>query len=956
MNAAKFQTRTNYPASTSNSLRAVVELMRSNQLFRFVILAKLCLLIGIMLFAAVSLNFVKQQLFLPDEELSRLIHALALPVAIILGIIAGKWFAGNKPELGLIPPGIGAAIICTIVAALFPSKIYQMTGWLWLLPSFLIFILCSGFFLGIAFSQLDGWLDWFSAHGKGTGKIIPGLNIIFLSGTILAVITAIFVFKINTNPTLIFFANGIFLFLSSAYIFRREPVFMIQTIQLLLTHTVHYLRVYGRENIPNKGAVLLIANHVSFIDIFLIYACTPRRVHFMMHESFYRYPIFHSLVKWAGFIEVPEGKPHKLRQMFETTNQLLRAGEVLCVFPEGGVTRNGIMSSFKKGITAMSPQDIEVAFIPVRLGMLWGSIFTRYCGKFKLRLPKEIPHPACITIGKPIPRDTPNYKIRQKLSEMAAATEIIPDSKELPLHARFVKFTRRHPFKKIIKEYDGFVQREYINFVILVRSVLLSREIRRLTSTADTSPYVGMMLPNGVGTVITLLAIQLADKTPAILNFTASQAAIRAAIDKAEIKYLFTSRRFLKKLNTDPLPEMVFLEDIAPTISRFRRIYFAVLAGILPWRVLIKIMSPLSYNDVHRTGAVIFSSGSTGIPKGVKLSHHNINSNLFSFIRIMNWRNTDKVIGNLPVFHSFGLTVCLWLPITYGAEVVYVMNPLDAQSVGYVLKHNQITVMVATPGFLQAYMRRCQPDDFASLRLVVTGAEKLRDDIAAKFFEITGLSIAEGYGCSELSPVVSINVANSTVDIGTQVGQPGSVGAAMPGICVKIVHPETFAPLPPEHDGLLLVKGANVMQGYLNDPEATAKVIRDGWYITGDIGKMNDNGYITITGRLSRFSKIAGEMIPHELVEKEINEFLQPESLIIAVTGTKDPRKGEKLIVFYSDPKLNPEAVVTALRKRHLPNLWIPRPENFIFIEKIPMLGSGKLNLAELQSIVESGG
>ena len=231
----------------------------------------------------------------------------------------------------------------------------------------------------------------------------------------------------------------------------------------------------------------------------------------------------------------------------------------------------------------------------------------------------------------------------------------------------------------------------------------------------------------------------------------------------------------------------------------------------------------------------------------------------------------------------------------------------------------------------------------------------IRDDIADKFHSMTGLVIAEAYGCTELSPVVSINLAHCVQDLGVKVACRGSVGPSLPGICAKIVDPSTFELLPEETDGLLIVKGALVMKGYLDDPEKTNEVIRDNWYVTGDIGRMDRNGFITLTGRLSRFSKIAGEMVPHELVEREINNILLPDSRILAVTGAPDADKGEHLVVFYTDSELlAPEQVIRTLRERKIPNLWIPRSENFIKVDELPMLGSGKLDLAKLAEMARS--
>jgi acyl-[acyl-carrier-protein]-phospholipid O-acyltransferase/long-chain-fatty-acid--[acyl-carrier-protein] ligase len=248
------------------------------------------------------------------------------------------------------------------------------------------------------------------------------------------------------------------------FVLVLEPQFIFRFFMLILTYTLYRLRIFGRENIPESGPALLVANHASFVDIFFIAVSTPRKIRFMMHESFYRYPLLYPLVKWAGFIEVPQAKPKKLRQLFQKTRRILRDGEIVCVFPEGGITRNGIMSGFKKGVSTMIPDNLEVPVIPLRLGMVWGSIFTHFYGKLKLRIPREIPHPASLTIGSPISKDTPAYNIRLILSEMAAETELIPDDQERPLHSQFVRLARKHPFKKILKEYDGTTQREISNF------------------------------------------------------------------------------------------------------------------------------------------------------------------------------------------------------------------------------------------------------------------------------------------------------------------------------------------------------------------------------------------------------------------------------------------------------------------------------------------------------------
>ena len=853
------------------------------------------------------------------------------------GCFAAIHLSRGHVELGLVPLGLAGMIAC-------PIFIFCM----WTFPAALLF---SALFLasaGLAWTPIRAYQMRFVKvtrlfHFWAAQNVVILITLFLAIGILLS-------FEISGAKLLYCFWSVISAaFIFALVVFWREPRFLWRFAGLALSHTLLRVRTYGEENIPEDGPALLVANHVSFVDALLISRCTSRPVHFMMHETFYRYPWLYPFVKWAGFIEVPASKPKQLHQLFLKTHELLRQGEIVCVFPEGGITRNGIMMNFRKGLSSMIPHDLEVPVIPVRLGMLWGFIFTYYYGKIKLRMPLQLRHPASVTIGKPISKDLSGYEIRLVLSEMAAETERIPDGHERPLHSQFAWQATRHPFRKLIKEFNGAEQKEFRNFPLFVKAILLSREIRRLAPAEDK--YVGVMMPNCAAAAVSVLAVMMADKVPALLNFTASRESNRIAIEQAGLRCILTSKIFLAKLKMEPFPQMVFLEDVAHKITKFKKIQAFLAALLIPRVILMKLLSPVSYRDVYRTGVVIFSSGSTGIPKGIMLSHHNINSDLFSFIRIMNWRSSDKMAGNLPIFHSFGLTVCLWLPIVYSAEVVYIPNPLDAQAVGQAIRNNKLTALMATPGFLQTYMRRCDPKDFASLRLVISGAEKLRNDIADKFQEMTGLSVAEGYGCSELSPVVSINVASSVLDLGVRVGKRGSIGTPMPGICAKIVDPDTFELRAPDVDGLLVVKGPTVMQGYLNDPAKTAEVIRDGWYLTGDIAHMNDMGYITITGRLSRFSKIAGEMVPHELLEKEINEIIHSETRCIAVCGADDSKKGEKLVVIYSDQMLDPQNIVKELRGRNLPNLWVPRPENFYYAGEIPMLGSGKLDFTGLKKM-----
>jgi len=318
---------------------------------------------------------------------------------------------------------------------------------------------------------------------------------------------------------------------------------------------------------------------------------------------------------------------------------------------------------------------------------------------------------------------------------------------------------------------------------------------------------------------------------------------------------------------------------------------------------------------------------------------------------VIAWTEKDKLMGNLPLFHAYGFTVGFSFMTLAGSQVVYVPNPLDGDGVIKAVAENEITILTATPTFLQNYLRKAAVEDLKSLRLVITGAEKLRSELAERFKTLTNMEIVEGYGCTELSPIVTVNLANSIFLLGKHSDHPDSIGIALPGIHIRIIDVETRKELPPGQSGLMQIKSGIVMQGYLNDPELTAKVLVDGYYDTGDIAKMDRDGYIYITGRASRFSKIGGEMVPHELLERHLLEISGHEERVLAVSSRPDGKKGEKIVVFYSDPALVPAELIAVLRQKKLPNLWIPKEEDFILIDHLPLLGSGKLDLKKLREL-----
>jgi acyl-[acyl-carrier-protein]-phospholipid O-acyltransferase/long-chain-fatty-acid--[acyl-carrier-protein] ligase len=355
---------------------------------------------------------------------------------------------------------------------------------------------------------------------------------------------------------------------------------------------------------------------------------------------------------------------------------------------------------------------------------------------------------------------------------------------------------------------------------------------------------------------------------------------------------------------------------------------------------------------------VIFTSGSTGEPKGVMLTYRNVSSNVDAVDQVIQLRPGDTMLGILPFFHSFGYTITMWGPLSLDIRAAYHFSPLDAKAIGKIAERVKATILLATPTFLRSYIKRCTPEEFASLDVVVVGAEKLPMPLAGSFEERFGVRPVEGYGATELSPLVSVNVPPSRSHHQEVDAKEGTVGRPVPGVAAKVVDPDSFEELPQGTAGMLLITGPNVMLGYMNQPKKTEEVIRDGWYVTGDIARIDADGFIQITGRESRFSKIGGEMVPHIGIEEAIEKIVgiedDHELPRVVVTAVSDVKKGERIVVVHRELPKPPAEIVAELRAAGLPNLWIPGTDSFMQVEEIPVLGSGKLDLKAIADLAKS--
>jgi acyl-[acyl-carrier-protein]-phospholipid O-acyltransferase/long-chain-fatty-acid--[acyl-carrier-protein] ligase len=551
-----------------------------------------------------------------------------------------------------------------------------------------------------------------------------------------------------------------------------------------------------------------------------------------------------------------------------------------------------------------------------------------------------------VSYGRPLPPAASAFEVRQAVQELQSEAYHNRKAWMIPLHHTFVRAARQHPFRFSIA--DGRVPK--INSgVALMRAVFLGCRLKQIWRDQQ---MVGILLPPSIAGTLANYAALLAGKIPVNLNYTVSSYVLASCANQCAIRTVITSKAFLEKVKLEVPGEKILLEDLAASPRMGEKLRSFLMAWTFPVRALEKALGAQAKPALDDLATVIFSSGSTGDPKGVMLTHYNIASNVEQIGQIFSLGKKDRILGVLPLFHSFGFTGTFALPLTLGAGVIYHTSPLDAGAIGELVRKYAVTFLVATPTFLTGYIRRCEPEDFGSLDYVLVGAEKLHERVAQAFEDRFGLRPLEAYGCTECSPAVAVNARDYRAAGFRQIGaKRGKIGHPLPGVSVRIVDPETMKPLGVKEAGLLLVRGPNVMKGYLGRPDKTAEVLHDGWYITGDVAAIDEDGFLAITDRLSRFSKIGGEMVPHLKIEEKLQEIAGVTEQSFAVAGVPDEKKGERLVVLHTLPADRLKDCIVRMCEVGLPNLWVPRPDAYFRVDALPYLGSGKLDLRRIREI-----
>ncbi len=868
-----------------------------------------------------------------------------------IGVVLGSIFAGrnsnNYIELGLVPLGfVGLAV-----------SLLLLTGASSLIHASALFLL-FGFSGALVLIPLNSMIQYHAPKGQ-EGKVLSVNNLIQNIGMAGLLIVTSYLVYINFSGQYIINALAALTLGFAFLIVIKMPYSIFSFLIGLGCRSRYKLEVKGFDNIPKEKGILLLGNHVSFVDWALLQMAFPRKIRFVMEKSIYQKKHIKWLLDIVGIIPVSKGNS---ASSLKLVAECLEQSDVVCLFPEGKLTRHGQINEFKKGFerAAKHVSVGSACIVPFNLHGLWGSKHSR---KPVAKNASEFfnQRKIIVNFGKSLPIHSSAYDVKKKVHELSTETYMDICNKQTGFSNQWfnqVKKSRKEV--ALIDDSMGSLTFGKLNVAVLYAA----DKIKKINAQR-----VGVLLPASGGSAIVNVALPLTGKTSVNVNFTSSENAIAGALNLANVDTIITSRLFIKKLEKirpeavkgTGATQYIFLEDL---MGGLRKSKSTQLKYLMKSKLTPAILNLLykGHSSLSDTFTILFSSGSEGTPKGIELSERNILSNVDQMDELLCLKNEDGILSSLPTFHAFGLTVTTLMPLLKGIKIVTHADPTEVLKISRKVAEHNISLICVTSSIMGLFNRnkKVTPLMLESVRYVIAGAEKLNQQVKDSFELKFKKSVLEGYGATECTPVVSTNV-NDKYDStyhDLHVGmKSGSVGMPIIGTSVRIIDPETQKELAADEHGLIIVSGPQVMTGYLNNKNKTDESLiqLDGklWYVTGDKGYLDKDLFLTIVDRYSNFAKIAGEMVSLSAAENEIRLKLSDnyKLSVFSLAAIPHDKKGEEIVLVAEDD-LHTDDLIHEIKYLQLnPTM---KPSKYKRVEKLPLLGSGKVSLKELKQLALS--
>ncbi|NOR54735.1 MAG: MFS transporter, partial [Sulfurovum sp.] len=921
-----------------NYMKSNLKVLKSNDVIWLSILG-LSVLWGVsQVLLAIFGEYLKSTLGITNTVTAQGLLALSGVGMVVGSLVVGR-ISRNYIETGIIPLG---ALGVTFALYMLPTL-----SSLWSLASMLFIF---GFSAGLFIIPLNAMIQ-FTAPSNILGKVLAGNNFMQnVSMFFFLVLTAVFGY-FNLSSTTLFYMISFIAFLGMGYTFIKLPQSLVRYMVRMIIGFRYSLDVYGLKNIPADKGILLLGNHISFLDWAMLQMAYPKQIRFVMERSYYDKWYVKPFLKFFGAIPISSrGSKGALSLVTEALNR----GETVALFPEGHLSRNGHLGTFQRGFELAAKGAENTVIVPFYLQGLWEDNFSYASKKMKRKKSKEI----SVSFAAPLEIDSKANSVKKAVFDLSVLSWKSYANSLDCLQKAWIKSMKESGTNLCMADSTGVeVSGERFGTGTFMMASAFKKSLKNKQN-------IGLLVPTSVGGSMANMALLTLGKTIVNLNYSSGEASLNHALKIANIESLVASRQFVTKLKAKGFDmsavlekvDVIYLEDVKEKMSKAKTLMTLVTVKFLPSSILNQLyIKNVSLED---TAAILFSSGSEGTPKGIELSHKNMMGNIKQATTLINPRDEDVMLGTLPIFHSFGLTVTTLLPLIEGIPVVCHPDPTDGFGIGKMAAKYEASMLFATATFFRLYTRnkKLNPLMFKHLRMVIAGAEKLPKEIREAFKSKFGQDIYEGYGATETTPVASINIPDVLMQDSwkVQTGHKiGTVGLPVPGSAFKIVDPESFELLPTGEEGMILIGGTQIMKGYIGDPEKTASVIKEmegiRWYITGDKGRIDEDGFLTIVDRYSRFAKVAGEMVSLGLVEGEVAKVLGEQDQI-AIAAIPDVKKGEKLVLLL-EGEMEVDTLKEKIKSLEMNSLFIP--SEYYKVDELPKLGTGKADFKGAKTLAK---